>query len=63
MTLEQLVEIVRDEELAKRIFDLTKDVSRYAFYKMSIDLGVKYGPDDLSFSDMLLFSWIANRKK
>jgi len=63
MSLEDLIGITQDEELAKRIFELTKDVARYSYFKMANDIGIKYGPADLSFSDMLLFSWIANRKK
>lgn len=63
MTLKEIVNVTGNESLANDIYQITKDVARYSYFKMSVDLGVRFGPEDLSFTDMLLFSWIANRKK
>jgi hypothetical protein len=63
MGYDELFNITNDSELSKNIYELSKDVTRYSYFKLSVDLGVRYGPDDLSFTDMILFSWIANRKK
>lgn len=63
MTLKDIANITDNDSLASDIYQVTKDVARYSYFKMSVDLGVRFGPEDLSFTDMLLFSWIANRKK
>lgn len=63
MSLDDIIKITGDESLSKEIHDLTKDVNRYSYFKIATDLGIVFGPQDLSFTDMLLFSWIANRKK
>jgi hypothetical protein len=63
MTLKDIANITGNDSLASDIYQVTKDVARYSYFKMSVDLGVRFGPEDLSFTDMLLFSWIANRKK
>ena len=63
MVIQDLVNLTGDHELSKNIYELSKDVTRYSYFKLSVDLGVRYGPEDLNFTDMILFSWIANRKK
>lgn len=63
MGIQDLVNLTGDHELSKNIYELSKDVTRYSYFKLSVDLGVRYGPEDLNFTDMILFSWIANRKK
>jgi hypothetical protein len=40
------------------IIDVTNDISRYSYYKSSLNIGINYSPKDLSFSEMLIFSWI-----
>lgn len=63
MSVQDLINITGDHELSKNIYELSKDITRYSYFKLSVDLGVRYGPEDLNFTDMILFSWIANRKK
>lgn len=63
MSIQDLEKLTGDHELSKNIYELSKDVIRYSYFKLSVDLGVRYGPEDLNFTDMILFSWIANRKK
>lgn len=63
MGIQDLEKLTGDHELSKNIYELSKDVTRYSYFKLSVDLGVRYGPEDLNFTDMILFSWIANRKK
>ena len=50
--------LVEDEERVDKIIEVTRDVHRYGFYKSSIDIGVGYSPRDLTFSQMMLYSWI-----
>lgn len=46
------------EERVKAIFEVKKDVERYTFYKRSLDLGIRYGKRDLTFTEFMLFSFI-----
>lgn len=47
-----------DAEKAKATFKVKDDVHRYDFFKRSLDLGITYSKEDLSFSEMMIFSWI-----
>jgi hypothetical protein len=40
------------------IESVKKDVNEYSFFESSLVIGISYGPKDLSFSRMLLYSWI-----
>lgn len=57
-SLEELIRLTGDEEKARCILEVVKDVKRYANYMRAQSLGINYGPHDLTFMDMLLFSWI-----
>jgi len=37
---------------------VVRDVFEYSYFASSKDLGINYGPNDLSFSKMMLYSWI-----
>jgi len=52
------VTLTGDKQLASDIIETTKVIAKYGFYFSSIDIGIKYGPQDLSFSEMMLYSWI-----
>jgi hypothetical protein len=62
MTKDELMSLVGDEETVNSILEVSNDVTRYRHFRASVDLGIVYGPRDLTFTDMILFSWIANRK-
>lgn len=44
------------------IFEVAQDVKRYGVFKSATNLGVSYGPSDLSFTDFLLFGWIQEQR-
>lgn len=31
---------------------------KYTFFKRAVDMGIVYGPKDMTFSEYLLFTWI-----
>jgi len=47
-----------DETKANLIIEVVRDVFEYSYFTSSKDLGINYGPNDLSFSKMMLYSWI-----
>lgn len=47
-----------DEEKAKGIAKVKEDVNKYLFFKRAIDLGITFTKNDLSFTEILLFSLI-----
>jgi hypothetical protein len=47
-----------DTDKFKRISETKEVINKYFFFKSAVDLGINYGPKDLSFSQMMLFSWI-----
>jgi hypothetical protein len=53
-----LEKLVQDKSLARDIMEVSKEVNRFIFYNNSLDIGIKYTPQDLKFTDMLLYSWI-----
>lgn len=55
---DELIEITGSKEITEDVLSIVEDVKRYSFFKQSQDLGIVYGPKDLTFTDMLLFSWI-----
>ncbi len=53
-----MLNLTRDKELTSGIFEAMKDVTRFTFFHNSIELGIKFSPQDMKFSDMMLYSWI-----
>jgi hypothetical protein len=50
--------LTNDPKLSEEIIEVKKLVNKYCFYSNSIEIGVTYSPRDMSFSEMMLFSWI-----
>ena len=55
--------LVGDKEKVNLILNVVNDVRRYDFFRMSQDLGIVYGKNDIPFTDMILFSWIKGSKR
>lgn len=53
-----LSDLVGDKDKEEKIWATTRDVARFVFFNNSISLGISYGPESLSFTDMMLFNWI-----
>jgi len=47
-----------DEFKTDKILEVVKDVLNYSFYESSLKVGITYSPKDLTFSKVLLYSWI-----
>jgi hypothetical protein len=52
-----------DENQASAILEVVRDIARYNTFAISKELGISYGPSDLSFTDFLLFKWIKETRK
>jgi hypothetical protein len=55
---EDLINLTGDSDLSEKIVEVSKLINKYCYFFNSVDLGVKYTPQDLSFSEMMLYSWI-----
>jgi hypothetical protein len=55
---EELIGLVNDSEKAKKIISVKSDIFRYLYFSESKEMGIFYGPSDMSFTDMMLFTWI-----
>lgn len=59
MNESQLIELLDGDKFkAKRIIEVTKDVLRFTYHRDALGIGIVFGPNDIPFSDILLFSWI-----
>jgi hypothetical protein len=47
-----------DFKKAEAIMKVKKDIERYSFFDRAVKLGITFTKSDLSFSDMVLFSFI-----
>jgi hypothetical protein len=47
-----------DNYKVDKILEIIGDVLEYSLYESSLRIGINYSPRDLSFSKMLLYSWI-----
>lgn len=64
MTLEEIINVCEGddkEERAKKIYDLRNDIFEYTFFKRSVDLGITYKKEDLTFNKFLLYSLIKEK--
>lgn len=50
------------EERADTILEVAEDVKRYGFFLDAKDLGIVFGPNDLSFGEFLLFDSIRRQR-
>jgi hypothetical protein len=51
------------EYAADMILEIVKDISKYGVFEQMKDLGITFRPDDLCFTDFLLFKWIRETRK
>jgi hypothetical protein len=56
--LDKLIELTNDRDLANKIWEASREVVRYTWFKRAQDIGVKHSPQDLKFTDMIVYSWI-----
>ena len=57
MTRDDLVQLV-DDDSAKEIISVAKDIRSYYAFKSAIKIGVTVGLNDIPFEKMMVFSWI-----
>ena len=58
LSANDLEKLLGDRKQAEAIVSVTKIINKYCYFANSIDLGITYRPDDISFSESMLFSWI-----
>lgn len=58
MTREELENLVDDKDTVNKIIDTVSYIGKYIHFSNSVDLGIRYLPSDVSFTDSLLFAWI-----
>lgn len=58
MKKDDLAKLLGDDKKASDILKVSELVNKYCFFSNSLDIGVTYSPRDLSFTDMLIYSWI-----
>ena len=59
MTEEELLGLLDGDKIkVDLILSIVRDVMEYSYFDSSKNLGVTYRPSDLSFSKMMLYSWI-----
>jgi hypothetical protein len=62
LSISDLLDLEVERETAERVLEVSKKVVQYGYFKRAQNMGIVYRPDDLTFSDFLIFSWISERK-
>lgn len=66
MTRDEVKSLMTDEESLGKvdlIMELIDDIARFGIFDSSVEMGIKYGPQDLEFTEFLLFKWIKEKRR
>ena len=58
LKIDELSRLIGNEKSAADILEVSRLVNKFCYFSNAIEIGVTYSPRDLSFSEMLIFSWI-----
>jgi hypothetical protein len=67
MTEDQIFELIDGTESERRskaiaIIECAEIIKEYGVFESAINLGITFGPNDLTFTEFLLFKWIKEKR-